>query len=146
MAGRREVDAVLRGEASPTSEVAQMIAHLDDALARRPTPDPIVVWVASDAAHVGGFDGVEGRRIAEPTFLQAHFDTPDADYGDTAVVLKLRVPAGVPAAFLEHAGGDPAAPSVLLLGRGLTWTASRAVRMPERTFVFGVVEGAVTRW
>jgi hypothetical protein len=56
-------------------------------------------------------------------------------------VVKLRVPAGVPAMWVEHAGGDPAAHGVLLLGRGLSWTPSRVVRAPDRTFVFDFVEG-----
>jgi hypothetical protein len=56
--------------------------------------------------------------------------------------VKVRVPAGTPAVFLEHAGGDPGAGSVLLLARGLTWTVSRVIDAGDRVFVFGVVDGA----
>jgi hypothetical protein len=136
MAGQREVDAVLRGEAPPTPEIEQMIANLDGALAGRPTPDPVVVWLASDAQHIGDVDGLAGRRVTEPTFLMTHLDTPESDYGDAPVVLKLRVPAGVPAVFLS---AEPV--GVLMLARGLTWTASRVVSQRGTTFVFGAVEG-----
>jgi hypothetical protein len=135
MAGQREVDAVLRGEAPPTPEIERMIAHLDGALAGRPTPEPVVVWLPSDEQHLGGFDGLARRRIVEPTFLMSHLDTPESDYGDAAVVLKLTVPAGVPAAFLA---AEPV--GVLMLARGLSWTASRVVAQRGTTFVFGAVE------
>jgi hypothetical protein len=136
MAGQREVDAVLRGEAPPTPEIEQMIANLDGALAGRPTPDPVVVWFASDEQHLGGFEGLADRLITEPTFLMTHLDTPESDYGDAAVVLKLRVPAGTPAVFLA---AEPV--GVLMLARGLRWKASRVVSQRGTTFVFGAVEG-----
>ena len=139
MPGQQEVDAVLRGEAATTPEIDAMIANLDHALAGRPTPDPIVVWLPTDAAHLGGLDDLEGRRVMEPTFLQVRFDTPEAQYGDAAVVLKLRGPAGVPAVYLSPGGEADA--GVLLLGRGLTWTATRVVAFPDRTFVFGEIAG-----
>lgn len=136
MAGQREVDAVLRGEAAPTPEIEQMIANLDGALAARPAPEPVVVWLASDEQHLGGFDSLSERRITEPTFLMTHLDTPESDYGDAKVVLKLRIPAGVPAVFLA---AEPV--GVLMLARGLSWTASRVVSQRGTTFVFGAVEG-----
>lgn len=136
MAGQREVDAVLRGESPPTQEIEQMIANLDGALAGRPTKEPLVVWLATDVQHLGGFDDLAGRRITEPTFLMTHLDTPESDYGDAKVVLNLRVPAGVPAVFLA---AEPV--GVLMLARGLNWTASRIVVHDDRTVVFGSVEG-----
>lgn len=136
---RDEIDAVLRGEAESTPAVRARIEALDAALAGRPTPDPVVVWLPASAAHLGDPDGLEGRTFEEPTYLRTRFDTKDADFGEAAVVVKLRVPAGVPALWLEHAGGDPAAAGLLLLGRGLRWTASHVVRTAERTVVFGFV-------
>ena len=135
MAGQREVDAVLRGEAPPTPEIEQMIANLDGALAGRPTPDPVVVWLAYDRQRLAGFDELAGRRITEPTFLMSHLDTPESDYGDVPVVLKLSVPAGVPAVFLA---AEPV--GVLMLARGLSWTVSRVVSQRGTTFVHGTVE------
>jgi hypothetical protein len=135
MAGQREVDAVLRGEAPPTPEIERMIATLDSALAGRRAPEPVVVWLPSDAEHLGGLEDLAGRRITEPTFLMTHLETPESDYGDAAVVLRLRVPAGIPAVFLA---AQPA--GVLMLARGLTWTASRVAVKDGRTVVSGDVE------
>lgn len=139
---RDAVDDVLRGLRRPTPAVQEWIAALDSALAGKPLPDTVVVWFRREVLPTGPTGGaaVPGDRVHEPTYLRTRFDTPDADFGDSPVVVKVRAPAGTPAVFLEHAGGDPDAGSVLLLARGLTWTVSRVVDAGDRAFVFGVVD------
>jgi hypothetical protein len=142
--GRDAIDEVLRGLRRPTPAIQEQIAALDSALAGKPLTDTVVVWFRREVLPTGpsGAAAVQGDRIQEPTYLRTRFDTPDADFGDAPVVVKVRVPAGTPAVFLEHAGGDPGAGSVLLLARGLTWTVSRVIDAGDRVFVFGVVDGA----
>jgi hypothetical protein len=142
--GRDAVDDVLRGRRRPTPAIEERIAALDSALAGKSLPDTVVVWFGREVLPIGSSGGaaVRGDRIHEPTYLRTRFDTPDSEYGDAPVVVKVRVPAGTPAVFLAHAGGDPSAGSVLLLARGLTWTVSRVIDAGDRLFVFGVVDGA----
>lgn len=133
---RGEMDAVLRGEISSSEQVRQRVAEFDEALSRQPTPEAIIVTLTPAVARVPS--GLErGSRVFEPSFTTSYLmGTKDRPEG-IPLVVRLAVPAGVPAYF--QAPAVEGEPGVLMLGRGLEWEVQRVAAFPEQTFVFAQV-------
>ena len=133
---RGEMDAVLRGEISSSEQVRQRVAEFDEVLSRQPTPEAIIVTLTPAVARIPA--GLErGSRVFEPSFTTSYLmGTKDRPEG-VPVVVRLVVPAGIPAYFRPPISeGEP---GVLMLGRGLEWEVQRVASFPEQTFIFAEV-------
>ncbi len=133
---RGEMDAVLRGEISSSEQVRQRVAEFDEVLGRQPTPEAIIVTLTPAVARIPA--GLErGSRVFEPSFTTSYLmGTKDRPEG-VPMVVRLAVPAGVPAYF--QAPAVEGEPGVLMLGRGLEWEVQRVASFPEQTFIFAEV-------
>lgn len=133
---RGEMDAVLRGEISSSEQVRQRVAEFDEVLNRQPTPEAIIVTLTPAVARIPA--GLErGSRVFEPSFTTSYLmGTKDRPEG-VPMVVRLAVPAGVPAYF--QAPAVEGEPGVLMLGRGLEWEVQRVASFPEQTFIFAEV-------
>lgn len=130
------IDAVLRGEASPSPEVTAAIEGLDSALRIKPTPDDLVVALVRDPAALPT-DLAPGVIVEEPTYLNTVIRTDATSFPGAAGVLYLRVPAGTPALYVPAPLPDH--PGTLLLARGLRWRAVQVETDSPQPFVSGVV-------
>lgn len=133
---RSEMDAVLRGEISPSEQMRKRVAQFDEVLSRRPTPEAIIVTLTPAIARIP--EGLEsGSRVFEPSFTTSYLmPTKQLPPGEP-VVLRLTVPAGVPAHFFPPASEGAA--GMLLLGRGLEWEVRHVVQLAEHLVIFGYV-------
>jgi hypothetical protein len=129
---RSAIDAALRGESPLVPAAAARVAAIDTALAVKPTPDAIVVALTRASARIPD-RLAPGARVFEPSFLTGYLAGRDERFPGQQIVVRLRVPPGVPALFQEpELPGDP---GTLLLGRGIEWEVDRVVRMAEQTLV-----------
>jgi hypothetical protein len=123
-ASREQIDAALRGEARMSARVRRAVEQLDSALAVRPTPTTLVVTLTCSRASLPD-PLVPGVRVTEPAYLDASLVADLTLPPGAEVVVKLEVPPGVPALYLESS--IPGEASTLLLARGLEWEVLRVI-------------------
>jgi hypothetical protein len=129
---RSAIDAALRGQTPLPPPVAERVAAIDSALAVKPTPEAVVVAMTPASAVIPD-DLAPGVRVFEPSFLTTYLAGADERFPNQPIVVRLRVPAGIPALFQEAA--LPGSPGTLLLGRGVEWEVDRIVQLPGQTIV-----------
>jgi hypothetical protein len=137
---RDEIDAALSGKAPMTPPIRDRVAQLDDALARKPTPEAIVVTLTDR----GDERFSPGQSIREPGYLTARLLPVDRTVPGVRSVVRLRVPPGIPALFQPpRQQGDS---GILLLARGIEWVVDDVIDLPGQKAVVGhVIEVSPTR-
>ena len=150
------------GAAAPRAgdreEIERDIRRLDEAVAAKPVPEDLVVWRnASSTSFQLDWRHLTGTIQREPAFLAValtRFEELDA----AEVVLHLRVPAGVPAIYLNSLDRHASLPApTLLLRRGLAvrihdvrrrgghWYVQGVILPPEQgDAIIGLAAGAAT--
>lgn len=133
-----DVDAVLRGFTRSTPEILEQIERIDESLRIRPTSEPTLVSMQRARGDLPGSPR-PGLAVHEPTFLRTTlFSRQAAPAQSAGFRVVLRVPAGVPALFIDPAdGGGPI--GTLLLARGLTWVVQNVSEDETPTLVTGLI-------
>ncbi|MFE6870239.1 ADP-ribosyltransferase [Kitasatospora sp. NPDC057692] len=119
-----ELNGYLRSGKGETPEVLQHIAEIDRALAGSPTMEPVVVSRGTDLYHIP----MDPSLMAGKTFTETAFTSSSlgsAAFPDKQAILRLRVPEGTPALWVEKVSAYGMGERELLLGRGLNWRADR---------------------
>jgi hypothetical protein len=136
--GRAAVDAALLGETPVTAAIRREIDDLDSALARSPTPEPVVVVRgASREEFPADLRDLTGQIRELPTYQLVRVAVEGAELPPEPVVLRLRVPAGVPSLHVPGTDEAGASRPRLLLARGLGLAVHRVVEHEGRVHLFG---------
>lgn len=133
---RQEIDDALRSDAPLTERVAERIRTLDAVLDAKPTREPIVVSLFPSSSRIPT-SPEPGLTVVEPSYLTSFLASSDETLPAQPVVVKLRVPPGTPALFIEPS--VPGDAGTLLLGRGIHWTIDRVVSSNQSTLITGHV-------
>lgn len=135
---RENIDAALRGLLPVSPQIAEQVRLLDESLAVKAVPEPVILLVTARRAELP--DQISrGDRVHEPTYRFGYMVSPEREFPDAEVVITLRVDTGVPALFRDPArtGDLP----YLLLGRGMDWEVTRVVELSGRLRIFGQTIG-----
>lgn len=126
------IDAALAGDGEIAGETLARITQLDQALSVHPTPEQVIVTLTAPAARIPA-NIQPGDRVYEPSFLRTFLMGLQEPLTGVPVVVRLAVPAGIPAMFQEPT--LPGEPGTLLLGRGIEWEAVRVVELGDQKLV-----------
>ncbi|HEX5569406.1 MAG TPA: ADP-ribosyltransferase, partial [Streptomyces sp.] len=126
----REMNGFLRGDTNlGTPEVMSNIREVDRALAGNPLREDVMVVRGSGTAHLD-FDRPEslvGRTITDPGYTSSSLGNhPVPSFEGKDAVLRLRVPEGTPAAWVEKVSDFGVTERELLLGRGTSYRVTRS--------------------
>jgi hypothetical protein len=127
--GYRSINGQLRG-AQDLPWVEHRIALLDEAIARQGVPEDVIVWRGADS---GAFSGHPVGDLAGQTFTEdGYLSTAlgDTEYTTKPVLMKLRVPEGTPALYVDPISSFPGERE-LLLGRGMSYQVHNVTRMGD---------------
>jgi hypothetical protein len=127
--GYRSINGQLRG-AQDLPWVEHKIALLDEAIARQAVPEDVIVWRGADG---GAFSGhpvsdLAGRSFTEDGYMSTALG--DTEYVSKPVLMKLRVPEGTPALYVDSISSFPGERE-LLLGRGMSYEVHNVSRMGD---------------
>ncbi|MBD0422986.1 hypothetical protein H0H10_28180 [Streptomyces sp. TRM S81-3] len=126
----QEINGYLRGEPKyGTPEVLNNIRQIDGALAGRPLPEDVMVVRGTGVRHID-FDDVDdlvGRTISDPGYSSTSLGNhPVPSFEGKDAVLRLRVPEGTHATWVEKVSDFGVTERELLLGRGTSYKVTRA--------------------
>lgn len=126
----REMNGFLRGDTNlGTPEVMNNIREVDRALAGNPLREDVMVVRGSGTAHLD-FDRPEslvGRTITDPGYTSSSLGNhPVPSFEGKDAILRLRVPEGTPAAWVEKVSDFGVTERELLLGRGTSYRVTRS--------------------
>ncbi|SDC76008.1 putative T7SS-secreted protein [Streptomyces prasinopilosus] len=126
----REMNGFLRGDPElGTPEVLNNIREVDRALAGNPLPEDVMVVRGSGVNHID-FDDVDdlvGRTVTDPAYTSTSLGNhPVPSFEGKEAVLRLRVPEGTHAAWVERVSDFGVIERELLLGRGMRYKVTRA--------------------
>ncbi|MET9774229.1 putative T7SS-secreted protein [Streptomyces sp. NPDC006367] len=126
----QEMNGFLRGEAElGTPEVLDNIREVDRALAGNPIPEDVMVVRGSGVGHLD-FELPEdlvGRTITDPGYTSSSLGNhPVPSFEGKDAILRLRVPEGTHAAWVEKVSDFGVTERELLLGRGTSYKVTRA--------------------
>jgi len=139
------INDALRASVPPRADLRQDVALIDEALARQPLPEALVVYrgVSASGFPAGLGSLAVGTVHQDLAYTSASVGGPATDFRNSEVLLRLRVPAGTPALGVD-AISDKGNEREVLLDRGLRY---RVTSVTVATTEYGsdqyLVEGDV---
>lgn len=126
----QEINGFLRGKPQlGTPEVLNNIREIDSALAGNPLPEDVMIVRGSGVNHID-FDDVDdlvGRTVSDAGYTSTSLGNhPVPSFEGKDAVLRLRVPEGTHAAWVERVSDFGVTERELLLGRGMSYKVTRA--------------------
>ncbi|MER7716784.1 putative T7SS-secreted protein [Streptomyces flaveolus] len=126
----QEMNGFLRGDPElGTPEVLNNIREVDRALAGNPIPEDVMVVRGSGVGHLD-FELPEdlvGRTITDPGYTSSSLGNhPVPSFEGKDAIMRLRVPEGTHAAWVEKVSDFGVTERELLLGRGTSYKVTRA--------------------
>ncbi|WP_035846706.1 putative T7SS-secreted protein [Kitasatospora azatica] len=138
----RDMNGYLRSSdgSGGTPQVLQHIDKVDQALAGRPVPEDVLVARGTGLGHIDGDPfRMVGKEFTEDAFTSSSLGGPAGAFAGDDAILHLRVPEGTPGLFVEKVSMFGGGERELLLGKGLTWRATRVVNLNGQWQIFGEV-------
>jgi ADP-ribosyltransferase exoenzyme len=127
--GYRAINGHLRG-AQGWPGIEHRIALIDEAIARQAVPEDVIVWRGADKGAFAGHqvEDISGQAFTEDGFLSTALG--DTEYASKPVLMKLRVPEGTPALYVDPISSFPGERE-LLLGRGMRYQVHTVSKMGD---------------
>src|SRR5690606_9031787 len=131
----QEINGFLRGRPElGTPEVLNNIREIDRALAGNPLREDVMVVRGSGTGHLD-YDrpgSLVGRTITDPGYTSSSLGNhPVSSFEGKDAVLRLRVPEGTPATWVEKVSDFGVTERELLLGRDTSYRVTRALMDEE---------------
>ncbi len=137
-----EINAALRAGPPFPDDVAQHITDIDAGMSRFALSETTVITRGTGVSHWSVLPvDAPGNRFDEASYLSTSLGDAAGAFKDKAVILHLSVPEGKPAMWVESVSAFGGSERELLLGRGQSWDATRAVMIDGQWHVFGRVVG-----
>ncbi|TFV83932.1 hypothetical protein E4V99_02295 [Microbacterium sp. dk485] len=134
----REINGALRAGDPYPAHLQPHIQNIDAAMNSRPLPSEVVVTRAMNVDHWPVTpQSAPGTKFDESSYLSTSLGGVADSFKGKDVVLHLSVPEKTPAMWVESVSAFGGSERELLLGRGLSWTATRSVLIDGQWHVFG---------
>ncbi|WP_414168300.1 ADP-ribosyltransferase [Streptoverticillium reticulum] len=143
MATYVEMNGYLRGKAHlGTPHVLHNIEETDKVLAGRPLPEDVMVVRGTGLSHIDVDSPLEmvGDTFPDNGYMSTSLGNhPVPSFGGKEAILRLRVPKGTPALWVERISEFGVSERELLLGRGVEYRVTRVFRDNGQWQIYGEV-------
>jgi hypothetical protein len=139
----QRINGFLRDGQFDTEAVRQHVEHLDKALAGKPLPEDVVVARGTNLGHylreIGSDDPSKmvGRDFTDKAYMSTSLGDPV--FTHKQAILHLQVPQGTPGLWVEKLSHADVGERELLLGRGNTYTITKAYQSNGQWHIYGEI-------
>ncbi|MFG2459100.1 ADP-ribosyltransferase [Streptomyces sp. NPDC048523] len=140
----QQINGFLRDGQFDTEAVRQQVEHLDKALTGKPLPEDVVVARGTNLGHylreIGSDDPSKmvGRDFTDKAYMSTSLGDPVFTHKEA--ILHLHVPKETPGLWVEKLSHAEVGERELLLGRGNTYTITKAYQSNGQWHIYGEIQ------